>query len=98
VIEFNKVPVISSLAYYLDQKCFPGGTQRNWNSYGSKIGPLTEEQKYIMADPQTSGGLLVAVEEESVNYFEAEMHKLDHHFTAIGWLKPKDNGSLITVL
>jgi selenide,water dikinase len=98
VIEFNKVPVISSLAYYLDQKCFPGGTQRNWNSYGSKIGTLTEEQKYILADPQTSGGLLVAVAEEGVNDFEAEMHKLDHHFTAIGWLKPKDNGSLITVL
>jgi selenide,water dikinase len=98
VIEFNKVPVISSLVHYLDQKCFPGGTQRNWNSYGSKIGTLTEEQKYILADPQTSGGLLVAVAEESVNDFEAEMHKLDHHFTAIGWLKPKDNGSLITVL
>ncbi|MDB5060928.1 MAG: Selenide, water dikinase, partial [Mucilaginibacter sp.] len=71
VIEFNKVPVISSLAYYLDQKCFPGGTQRNWNSYGSKIGPLTDEQKYILADPQTSGGLLVAVAEESINAFEA---------------------------
>jgi selenide,water dikinase len=98
VIEFNKVPVISSLGYYLDQKCFPGGTQRNWNSYGSKIGPLTDEQKYILADPQTSGGLLVAVAEESVNDFEAEMLKLDHHFTAIGWLKPKDTGSLITVL
>jgi selenide,water dikinase len=98
VIEFNKVPVISSLAYYLDQKCFPGGTQRNWNSYGSKIGPLTDEQKYILADPQTSGGLLVAVEEESINAFEAEMLKLDHHFAAIGWLKPKDTASLITVL
>ncbi|MDB5286704.1 MAG: Selenide, water dikinase [Mucilaginibacter sp.] len=98
VIEFNKVPVISSLAYYLDQKCFPGGTQRNWNSYGSKIGPLTEEQKYILADPQTSGGLLVAVAEESINDFEAEMLKLDHHFTAIGWLKQKDTASLITIL
>ena len=98
VIEFNKVPVISSLPYYLAQKCFPGGTQRNWNSYGGKIGPLTEEQKYILADPQTSGGLLVAVAEESINDFEAEMLKLNHHFTAIGWLKPKDDASLITVL
>jgi selenide,water dikinase len=98
VIEFNKVPVISSLPYYLDQKCFPGGTQRNWNSYGGKIGSLTEEQKYILADPQTSGGLLVAVAEESVTDFEAEMLKLHNHFTALGWLKPRDTASLITVL
>jgi selenide,water dikinase len=98
VIEFDKVPVIGSLPYYLEQKCFPGGTQRNWNSYGSKVGSLTEDQKYILADPQTSGGLLVAVAEESITDFEAEMLKLDNNFTAIGWLKPKDNGSLITVL
>jgi selenide,water dikinase len=37
VIEFNKIPVIASLPSYLAQKCFPGGTQRNWNSYGHKI-------------------------------------------------------------
>lgn len=98
VIEFDKVPVIGSLPYYLEQKCFPGGTQRNWNSYGSKISPLTEEQKYILADPQTSGGLLVAVAEESITDFEAEMLKLNNHFTAIGWLKPRDTASLITVL
>jgi selenide,water dikinase len=98
VIEFDKVPVIGSLPYYLEQKCFPGGTQRNWNSYGSKISPLTEEQKYILADPQTSGGLLVAVAEESITDFEAEMLKLNNCFTAIGWLKPRDTASLITVL
>ena len=98
VIEFDKVPVIGSLPYYLEQKCFPGGTQRNWNSYGSKISSLTEEQKYILADPQTSGGLLVAVAEESITDFEAEMLKLNNRFTAIGWLKPSDTASLITVL
>src|SRR5258707_6734017 len=53
-IEFDKVPVIASLPGYLAQKCFPGGTQRNWNSYGDKIGPLTDDQRYILADPQTS--------------------------------------------
>ncbi|RZM19190.1 MAG: selenide, water dikinase SelD, partial [Pedobacter sp.] len=36
VIEFEKVPVISSLPYYLEQNCYPGGSQRNWKSYGHK--------------------------------------------------------------
>jgi selenide,water dikinase len=70
-IEFEKVPVISSVYHYLEQKCFPGGTIRNWNSYGTKIAAIADEQKYILADPQTSGGLLVAVEEEHAAAFEA---------------------------
>jgi selenide,water dikinase len=97
-IEFYKVPVIPSLKYYLDQNCFPGGTQRNWASYGHKIGPLTETQKYILADPQTSGGLLVAVAEEGVRDFEGEILKMGHHFEAIGWLDQATGKTLINIL
>ena len=39
----------------------PGGTNRNRDSYGHKIAALTEEEWAILADPQTSGGLLIAV-------------------------------------
>jgi selenide,water dikinase len=46
---------------YRQQGCIPGGTNRNFDSYGSKIGEMTEAQKQILCDPQTSGGLLVAV-------------------------------------
>lgn len=65
-IEFGKIPTIATIRHYLDQKCIPGGTRRNWASYGHKIGPLTEEQRYILADPQTSGGLLIAAAPEAV--------------------------------
>jgi selenide,water dikinase len=65
-IEFDKIPRIASLPDYLSQKCIPGGTGRNWASYGHKVGFLTEEQRYILADPQTSGGLLIAAAPEAV--------------------------------
>lgn len=65
-IEFARIPTIPGIESYLDQKCIPGGTQRNWTSYGHKIGALTEEQRYILADPQTSGGLLIAAAPEAV--------------------------------
>jgi len=97
-IEFDKVPMIPSLEYYLDQQCFPGGTGRNWNSYGHKIGPLTDTQKYILADPQTSGGLLVAVAEAGVRDFENELQKMGLDLEAIGWLEEKVGEALITVL
>ncbi|MGZ3757654.1 MAG: selenide, water dikinase SelD [Mucilaginibacter sp.] len=98
VIDYSKVPVIPSLPYYLEQKCFPGGTQRNWTSYGDKIGPLTDEQRYILADPQTSGGLLVAVAADSCVAFEQTLLKIGQPVNAIGELKLPGDGPLITVI
>ena len=47
---------------YLRAGAVPGGTKRNLRSYGQHLGAMTEEQRYLLADPQTSGGLLVAVD------------------------------------
>ena len=60
----NKVPRIENIGFYLDQKTFPGGTFRNFDSYGHKVSPMTDEHKHLFCDPQTSGGLLVAVTPE----------------------------------
>ncbi|NIJ54430.1 selenide, water dikinase SelD [Dyadobacter arcticus] len=96
-IQFDQIPVIESLPYYLDRKCFPGGTQRNWNSYGHKISNVSDDQRYILADPQTSGGLLVAVSKEFGGEFEQTLSDLGHHFNSFGFLKVQDNGPLINV-
>jgi selenide,water dikinase len=69
-IDFEKVPKFDFLDEYLQQKSVPGGTQRNWDSYGSKIGELSDIQKSILADPQTSGGLLVSVDGDKQVEFE----------------------------
>ena len=67
VIDFEKIPVIiDDIKNYVDQQSIPGGTNRNWDSYGEKIGELTDYQKAILADPQTSGGLLIAVDKNGV--------------------------------
>jgi selenide, water dikinase len=70
VIEFGKVPRFDFLDGYIRQKSTPGGTQRNWDSYGMKISPLPDEQRAVLADPQTSGGLLVCVDEPYAAEFE----------------------------
>ena len=60
-IEFSKVPRIAAAAPYVNQGSVPGGTGRNWASYGHKVGPISDEQRTWLCDPQTSGGLLVCV-------------------------------------
>lgn len=68
-IDFEKIPLIDGLMKYVEQKSFPGGTFRNWKSYGNKIGELSETEKHVLCDPQTSGGLLIAVDENYTKDF-----------------------------
>lgn len=92
VVEFGKVPRIPVLDTYLAQKSIPGGTNRNWDSYGAKIGPVTDYQKAILADPQTSGGLLIAVEEGSVTEFEGVMQAQGYNLETVGCLRTPEAG------
>lgn len=69
-IVFDDVPKIDAIVEYLAQKSIPGGTIRNLDSYGHKIANLPDEQRFILADPQTSGGLLIAVDPGSSEEFE----------------------------
>jgi selenide,water dikinase len=62
VVDYQRVPRILAAERYLQQGAVPGGTVRNFQSYGHKVGALTDEQKFYLCDPQTSGGLLVCVE------------------------------------
>jgi selenide, water dikinase len=100
VIEFDKVPKIDVLDHYLEQNSVPGGTNRNWASYGHKIGKLTGRQKHILADPQTSGGLLIAVEPGHENEFEdllRENEIPEKNIVAFGWLEEQNGQALISI-
>jgi selenide,water dikinase len=88
-IEFTKVPRFDFLQEYLQQKSTPGGTQRNWDSYGHKIGSINDEQRAILADPQTSGGLLVAVDADKKNEFESLAKSIGLQLQAFGKLTKK---------
>ena len=88
-IDFSKVPKFDFLDQYVAQKSMPGGTQRNWESYGHKISAVTDMQKVILADPQTSGGLLVSVDKESGKEFEAFCKVKGYVLQPIGNMIPK---------
>ncbi|KWR90072.1 selenide, water dikinase SelD [Cupriavidus sp. IDO] len=61
-LDYAAVPVLPDVMPYIEAGCVPGGTQRNFDSYGHRIGALDAARRAVLCDPQTSGGLLVAVE------------------------------------
>ncbi|RUT73110.1 selenide, water dikinase SelD [Ancylomarina longa] len=85
-IDFKAVPKIDGVEELIQQKCTPGGTRRNWASYGHLIGDITEDQKALLCDPQTSGGLLVAVDDNHINKFLELAKSQGFHLNPIGKL------------
>lgn len=69
-VDFNKIPVFDNVEEYIERKCIPGGTNRNWDSYGHHIELDDLHKKSILCDPQTSGGLLIAVEDSAITEVE----------------------------
>lgn len=65
-IVLDKIPLLPKVQAYLEQACIPGGTYRNWSSYGDKVELRFDEDKFILCDPQTSGGLMIAVEPSAI--------------------------------
>ncbi|MEN9473574.1 MAG: hypothetical protein RIS48_294 [Pseudomonadota bacterium] len=88
-LDYAAVPRLPGVDYYLAEGCVPGGTLRNFESYGDKIGALSEEQKQLLCDPQTSGGLLVAVEPAGEAEFLALAAELGLTLAPIGSLEPR---------
>lgn len=83
-LDYASVPRLPSVDFYLEKGCVPGGTLRNFDSYGERITALGDAQKMLLCDPQTSGGLLVAVEPQAQVSFLALAEELGLELAVIG--------------
>ncbi len=81
---YDSIPRFPFVERYLELGCHPGGTSRNWESYGAKIDLRRQEDRFLLADPQTSGGLLVSVAPYAQVSFEKFMAKEGHDIQPIG--------------
>ncbi len=68
-VYYSQIPVMEGVKEYLAQRIVPDATYRNWNGYSNKIffdaGVDVMEAFSLLPDPQTNGGLLVAVSEDA---------------------------------
>lgn len=97
-INLSRIPLLENIEEYLKQNCVPGGTKRNWKSYGHKVNGISERCINTLCDPQTSGGLLVAVDPDDLNEFISLMQQfnLDHKaIQPIGKFGVKENSVVI---
>jgi selenide,water dikinase len=70
VLTYEKIPKLNGLNQYLDKNIIPDATYRNWNSFSEKIKIEASvnmlEAFRLLPDPQTNGGLLIAIAPEGL--------------------------------
>ena len=90
-INVKSVPCFDFIDDYIAQRCVPGGTRRNWDSYGNAINSISDSQIALLADPQTSGGLLISVDKEHLDAFKNYMHSEGLSVNPFGFFTGKAN-------
>ena len=94
----SAVPRISGVEHYLAAGCIPGGTGRNFASYGHKLAEMPEQWRQLLCDPQTSGGLLVAVDPAADEAFLAVARAEGLNLQPIGELLEHRGGPWVEVV
>ena len=94
----TRIPVLPNVEAYIAQGCIPGGSERNFSAYGHRLGKVDKNTQTLLCDPQTSGGLLIAVAPTAI----AEVTQCFATANVEGWeigrvLAPENKSVLIAV-
>jgi selenide,water dikinase len=98
VLELNQIPLLDGAAVYAAQFIFPGGAANNKMFYEKDVAfapAIPDDRQWLLWDPQTSGGLLLAVPAERLADFQSICAEQDQPAWVIGQVVP---GSGIEVL
>lgn len=94
-VYFDQIQTLDGVREYIAQGAVPAGTTRNFDSYGHLISPLSDEQKAILCDPQTSGGLLIAVKPQAVESVKQIAKNANVALYPVGRLLKAESGKVL---
>jgi selenide,water dikinase len=97
-LDFKAIPVFSGVSDLLKNKVYPGGLSRNRDFYSPSVevmGKIPEYGLDILFDPQTSGGLLIALAPDASQKMVEQLHKLGINAAIIGKVTAQPEHKLI---
>ena len=85
-LDASKVPLLPEAVSLVKQGCVTGASHRNWTSYGHEVelpDGAEDWQRHLLTDPQTSGGLLVAVAKDDAEAVVETIREAGYPYAAI---------------
>jgi selenide,water dikinase len=89
-IDFERVPFLSGALKYAELGTFPGGTMDNQKFFRDRVefaADIAEPEQLLLFDAQTSGGLLMAVPEESIDGLTDRADDIEIPYWRIGTVR-----------
>ena len=97
-LSYDAIPQLGPCKALITQGCYPDGALRNWKSYGHRVaGANSMERMFMLSDPETSGGLLIAVAPDLAPRLGQMLQDAHLEHRIIGSLRPKDEGPVVQV-
>ncbi len=99
--KIDALPILDGALEYAHQKQIPGGAGRNKLYLEDKIifaRTPDEDRNEILFDPQTSGGLLIAVAENKCDALTRALQTRRVEFWTIGQVLPKTNAQTLVII
>lgn len=99
-VSFDQVPFLPGARRYAEQWIFPGGSAANAEAFGGGaiFSPaVTEAERMLLFDAQTSGGLLVALPPGALDTFERAMQARDATWWVVGEVIPHEPDAAVIV-
>lgn len=99
--KIDALPILDGALEYAHQKQIPGGAGRNKLYLEDKIlftRTPDEDRNEILFDPQTSGGLLIAVAEDKLDALRRALTARKVEFWIIGQVIPKTNAQTLVII
>jgi len=97
---YDALPLLPGARGYAEQEIAPGGTYRNIDYYAQWViadRPLSDSDELWLYDPQTSGGLLIAVASEKADDLRAMIIDSGEEAYLIGEVRAPENGGRLRI-
>ena len=98
-VRLDNIPLLdNAVINYIEKGCVSGGSTRNWESISRSIAGTNLQSQALLCDPQTSGGLLVAVDNSSAQQVSDLLKASGCYHLPIGTLCEAIGGATIQVI
>jgi selenide,water dikinase len=97
-LRLDAIPFLPGVEGYADQWLFPGGSAANQQAYEAGVqfaADITAEEKMLLFDAQTSGGLLIAVPDDHLDAFAAEMDQRGAPWWHVGTVVERGEAAIV---
>jgi selenide,water dikinase len=95
-INYSEIPLMEGVKELAAKMVYPDNTMRNWKAYSEKVSGIGGESLLTLCDPQTNGGLLVAVDPASTSAVESIFRDNNCFYRCIGrFLEPSGSSIII---